>query len=118
MCFQSHYFCNMKKDAAVNINIVTNSIRLSAKRGFFLLTLYVIKYERLSAYTSINYYDMNFSDIPGQSNVKQDLRDLADSNNMPHAIMLCGLSGIGKMCVARAFMQYAPGGFRKGAKKN
>ena len=103
----SRLFRCIPHESRQNANIVTNSIRLSAKRGFFLLTLYVIKYERLSAYTSINYYDMNFSDIPGQSNVKQDLRDLADSNNMPHAIMLCGLSGIGKMCVARAFMQYA-----------
>lgn len=50
---------------------------------------------------------MKFSDIPGQEDIKQSLRNLADSGRMPHAIMLCGPSGIGKMCVARAFMQYA-----------
>ena len=50
---------------------------------------------------------MKFSDIPGHSNIKTSLRNLVDSSNMPHAIMLCGVSGIGKMCIARAFMQYA-----------
>lgn len=50
---------------------------------------------------------MKFSDIPGQDDIKQSLRQLADSGRMPHALMLCGPAGIGKMCVARAFMQYA-----------
>lgn len=50
---------------------------------------------------------MKFSDIPGHLDTKSSLRNLVDSNNMPHAIMLCGVSGIGKMSVARAFMQYA-----------
>lgn len=50
---------------------------------------------------------MKFSDIPGHSNTKSSLRNLVDNNNMPHAIMLCGVSGIGKMSIARAFMQYA-----------
>lgn len=50
---------------------------------------------------------MKFSDIPGQQNLKDELRAMADSHRMPHAIMLSGISGIGKMCLARAFMQYA-----------
>ncbi|MDE6339251.1 MAG: DNA polymerase III subunit delta [Muribaculaceae bacterium] len=50
---------------------------------------------------------MKFSDIPGQKAIKDDLRAMADSHLMPHAIMLSGVSGIGKMCLARAFMQYA-----------
>lgn len=50
---------------------------------------------------------MKFSDIPGHKQIKDSLRQLVDSGNMPHAIMLSGPSGIGKMCVARAFMQYA-----------
>lgn len=50
---------------------------------------------------------MKFSDIPGHDDIKQSLRQLADSGRMPHALMLCGPAGIGKMCVARAFMQYA-----------
>ncbi|MDE6865899.1 MAG: DNA polymerase III subunit delta [Muribaculaceae bacterium] len=49
---------------------------------------------------------MKFSDIPGHLSVKHDLRTLADSNRMPHAIMLCGPSGIGKMMLARAFVNY------------
>lgn len=51
--------------------------------------------------------DMKFSEIPGQQNIKESLRRLVDSGEMPHAIMLCGPSGIGKMSMARAFMQYA-----------
>lgn len=50
---------------------------------------------------------MKFSDIPGQHTLKEDLRAMADSHRMPHAIMLSGVSGIGKMSLARAFMQYA-----------
>lgn len=50
---------------------------------------------------------MRFSDIPGHSKIKEQLRNLADTRQMPHAILLAGKSGIGKMNVARAFMQYA-----------
>lgn len=50
---------------------------------------------------------MKFSEIPGHPQTKQSLRNLVDSHKMPHAIMLCGPSGIGKMSIARAFMQYA-----------
>lgn len=50
---------------------------------------------------------MKFSDIPGHRRLKETLRQLADSGEMPHAIMLGGPSGIGKMSIARAFMQYA-----------
>lgn len=50
---------------------------------------------------------MKFSDIPGHQKLKESLRQLADSRQMPHAIMLSGPSGIGKMLMARAFMQYA-----------
>ena len=49
---------------------------------------------------------MRFSDIPGHTAVKDALRGLADSDRIPHAIMLCGPSGIGKTLTARAFMQY------------
>lgn len=50
---------------------------------------------------------MKFSDIPGQQVLKDELRAMADSRRMPHAIMLSGVSGIGKMSLARAFMQYS-----------
>lgn len=49
---------------------------------------------------------MKFSDIPGHEKTKDALRQLADSGKMPHALMLSGPSGIGKMMLARAFMQY------------
>lgn len=50
---------------------------------------------------------MKFSDIPGHSNTKDALRQLVDKDKLPHAIMLTGVSGIGKVCLARALMQYA-----------
>lgn len=50
---------------------------------------------------------MKFSDIPGHEKTKDALRLLADSGKMPHALMISGPSGIGKMMLARAFMQYA-----------
>lgn len=50
---------------------------------------------------------MKFSDIPGQAKVKDALRALVDSGKMPHALMLCGPSGIGKMMLSRALIQYA-----------
>lgn len=50
---------------------------------------------------------MKFSEIPGHSKIKEQLREMADSGQMPHAILLAGKSGIGKMNVARTFMQYA-----------
>lgn len=49
---------------------------------------------------------MKFSDIPGHEAVKQRLRDMADSDRLPHALLLEGPSGIGKVALARAFAQY------------
>ena len=49
---------------------------------------------------------MKFIDIPGNQAVKQALRDIADSDRIPHAILLSGPSGAGKMMLARAFAQY------------
>ena len=65
------------------------------------------KTREVSLASQVITYDMKFSEIPGHQNIKQSLRNLVDSRNMPHAIMLCGPSGIGKMCTARAFIQYA-----------
>lgn len=49
---------------------------------------------------------MRFADIPGHTEAKQVLRELADSGRIPHALMLSGPAGIGKMMLARAFAQY------------
>lgn len=49
---------------------------------------------------------MKFSDIPGHDSVKRRLRQMADSGRLPHALMLQGEPGIGKMALARALAQY------------
>ena len=49
---------------------------------------------------------MKFSDIPAHDSVKQQLVAMVDNNRIPHALLLEGKSGIGKMMLARAFAQY------------
>lgn len=49
---------------------------------------------------------MKFADIPGNSNTKRALIELTDQDRIPHAIMLCGPAGIGKMLLARTFVSY------------
>ena len=48
---------------------------------------------------------VNFSDIIGQEEVKQHLAKLLAENKLPHAIMLCGPRGAGKLPLALAFAQ-------------
>ena len=49
---------------------------------------------------------MKFSDIPGHDDVKRRLQAMADSDKIPHAILLEGMEGVGKLSMARAFAQY------------
>lgn len=49
---------------------------------------------------------MRFADIPGHEDVKAHLRGLVDSGRLPHAILLEGIGGIGKLALARALAQY------------
>ncbi|MDE6796259.1 MAG: DNA polymerase III subunit delta [Muribaculaceae bacterium] len=49
---------------------------------------------------------MKFSEIAGHSDTISSLRALADGGKIPHALLLTGISGIGKFRVARAFAQY------------
>lgn len=49
---------------------------------------------------------MRFADIAGHESTIEALRQIADSGRIPHAILLNGISGIGKMRLARAFSQY------------
>lgn len=49
---------------------------------------------------------MKFKDIPGHGQVKDTLRGIADSGHIPHAVMLSGPSGAGKMLLARTYAQY------------
>ena len=48
-----------------------------------------------------------FRDVAGQEEAKRRLRMAVDSGKLPHALMLSGPSGLGKMLLARAFMAYA-----------
>ncbi|HIR38209.1 MAG TPA: DNA polymerase III subunit delta, partial [Candidatus Limisoma gallistercoris] len=45
---------------------------------------------------------MKFSDILGQETVKQRLRSMAESGRIPHALLLEGPEGVGKLAMARA----------------
>lgn len=49
---------------------------------------------------------MRFSDIPEHNEAKARMRKMADSDRIPHAILLEGPEGIGKLSLARAFAQY------------
>lgn len=49
---------------------------------------------------------MRFTDVTGHNRIKEELRHLVDSDRIPHALMLSGVSGVGKMNMARAFAQY------------
>lgn len=49
---------------------------------------------------------MFFHDIPSHDSVKNRLRSMAETGRIPHAILLEGPSGIGKLSLARAFAQY------------
>ena len=52
---------------------------------------------------------MNFEDIIGQREMAERLRNLADNNRLPHAIMLCGPQGSGKMALAIALASHLLG---------
>ncbi len=49
---------------------------------------------------------MKFSDITGHKSTIDALRDIVDTDHIPHAILLGGQEGIGKMRVARALVSY------------
>lgn len=49
---------------------------------------------------------MRFCDIPAHESIKTRLRNMADSGRLPHALLLEGPQGIGKLAMARAFAQY------------
>lgn len=49
---------------------------------------------------------MKFSDIIGHQEQIDALRSLVDMDRIPHALLLSGPAGIGKLALARAFAQY------------
>ena len=46
---------------------------------------------------------MKFSDVIGQEEAKNRLRDLVKEHRIPNTLMLCGPAGSGKMAIALAF---------------
>jgi len=49
---------------------------------------------------------MKFDEVIGQQEVQQRLKQMVAEDRLPHAIMLCGPSGVGKMALAVAFACY------------
>ena len=49
---------------------------------------------------------MRFSDVIGNSEAADRLRNMVDSGRIPHAIMLTAPEGVPKLALARAFVQY------------
>ncbi len=49
---------------------------------------------------------MRFSEVIGQSEVKQHLLQMVHEDRLPHALMFCGPQGAGKLPLALAFAQY------------
>lgn len=49
---------------------------------------------------------MKFADITGHKPTISSLREAVDTDHIPHAILMGGQEGIGKMRVARAFISY------------
>lgn len=49
---------------------------------------------------------MHWKEVIGQQETIERLRALADSDRVPHALLLCGQEGAGKMALAMAFAKY------------
>ena len=45
---------------------------------------------------------MHWSEVIGQKEVRERLMQMVKEDRLPHALMLCGPSGIGKMALAMA----------------
>ena len=52
---------------------------------------------------------MKFSEVIGQNEVQERLVQMVGEGRLPHAIMLCGPTGSGKMALAMAFASYLLG---------
>lgn len=52
---------------------------------------------------------MKFSEVIGQEEARQRLMQMVEEGRLPHALLLCGPEGCGKMAVALAFASYLLG---------
>ncbi|MBO4811972.1 MAG: DNA polymerase III subunit delta [Prevotella sp.] len=52
---------------------------------------------------------MTFNEVIGQQEVRERLIQMVDEERLPHAIMLCGPQGVGKLALAVAFGSYLLG---------
>ncbi|MBR2234226.1 MAG: AAA family ATPase [Prevotella sp.] len=52
---------------------------------------------------------MTFNDVIGQQEVRERLMQMVSDERLPHAIMLCGPQGVGKLALAVAFGSYLLG---------
>ncbi|MBQ2214904.1 MAG: RuvB-like helicase, partial [Prevotella sp.] len=52
---------------------------------------------------------MKFSEVVGQEEAKQRLLKMVQEDRVPHAMVLCGPTGSGKMALALAFASYLLG---------
>ena len=52
---------------------------------------------------------MKFDEVIGQDDVKARLRQMVAEDRLPHAIMLCGQPGVGKLALAVSFASYLLG---------
>ncbi|PTL34186.1 DNA polymerase III subunit delta [Prevotella sp. oral taxon 376] len=52
---------------------------------------------------------MNFEEVIGQEDTKKRLMQMVEERRLPHAVMLCGPTGSGKMALALAFASYLLG---------
>lgn len=71
-----------------------------------LILIFFINFVILNDYSSQRELFMRFADIIGHNDAIRSLREMVDSDRIPHAILLSGPSGIGKMRLARAFLAY------------
>ena len=49
---------------------------------------------------------MNWKEVIGQEETKERLKQLAEGQRLPHALLFCGPTGCGKMAMAMAFASY------------
>ena len=85
--------------------VKVNKFRATGCHNYSLLIYFFRLLRRFSVFLhQIAYFvDMKFSEVIGQDDAKERLRQMVAENRVPHAIMLCGPQGCGKMALALAF---------------